>query len=137
MTSQTFIIKDYDWKVYSYYNVDIDDINIILDKFQEINCNHKYVKKAYDAFQDNPFNIGLTYSNYIKKESIVIISKTTSSKQFFNTLIHEINHLQSNIATVYNLNEKGEEVCYLIGKIGELMYDKCKVYLCDNCRKRY
>ena len=53
----------------------------------------------------------------------MIIGKTTSKKEFINTIVHEANHLQSHIATVYNLDEKGEEVCYLIGTIVETMYN--------------
>lgn len=65
---------------------------------------------------------GFTYTNFKKKRSIVGISLATSEEQFFNTLIHEIKHVQSHICKYYNVEEDSESAAYLIGYIAQKIY---------------
>lgn len=134
MIEDCFTIKDYNWRVYSYYDVTNYETDVILAKLQELGCNYSNAIKAYEAL-NNPVDIGITYSNRITHTSLVVISKTSNACQFLNTLVHEVTHVKSHIATTYNLNEKDEEVCYLVGTIVELMYPKCRKLLCDDCRE--
>lgn len=69
---------------------------------------------------------GFTYSNFKKKRSIVGISLATSEEQFFNTLIHEIKHVQSHICRYYNVKEDSESAAYLIGYIAQKIYSTFK-----------
>jgi hypothetical protein len=65
---------------------------------------------------------GFTYTDYSKRRSIVAISTSSSSEQFFNTLIHELKHLQSHICKYYNVKEDSEDAAYLIGYIAQNIY---------------
>ena len=65
---------------------------------------------------------GFTHTDFDKKRSIVGISLTTSKEQFFNTLVHEIKHVQSHICMYYNVEEDSEAAAYLIGYIVQKMY---------------
>ena len=67
---------------------------------------------------------GFTHTDFNKKRSIVGISLTTSDEQFFNTLVHEIKHVQSHICMYYNVEEDSETAAYLSGFIAQKMY-KC------------
>ena len=67
---------------------------------------------------------GFTHTDFNKKRSIVGISLTTSKEQFFNTLVHEIKHVQSHICMYYNVEEDSEAAAYLSGFIAQKMY-KC------------
>ena len=65
---------------------------------------------------------GFTHTDFNKKRSIVGISLTTSKEQFFNTLVHEIKHVQSHICMYYNVKENSEDAAYLMGYLAQQMY---------------
>ena len=71
---------------------------------------------------------GFTYTNFDKQKSIVGISLTTSKEQFFNTLSHEIKHVQSHICMYYNVEENSESAAYLTGYIVQKMYKVFKYF---------
>lgn len=123
MIQQKFYIEKYDWKVVVLYETDISNFDYILDVLEEICNDRKTIVRVANNILSNHKDTGFTYSNLDIKCSLIIISKTTSKGEFINTLVHEIDHLQSHIATVYNLNMKGEEVAYLIGDIGKTMFE--------------
>lgn len=67
-------------------------------------------------------NTGFTHTDFTKRRSIVGIGKVTSKEQFFNTVVHEAKHVQSNICRYYNVEEDSEQAAYLIGYIVQKMY---------------
>lgn len=69
-------------------------------------------------------DVGFTYSDFNHKLSIVGIAPTTSKGEFFNTITHELKHVQSHICSYYNIPEDGEEAAYLIGYMMQEMH-KC------------
>jgi len=72
---------------------------------------------------------GFTHTDFNKKRSIVGISNHSSKEQFFNTLIHEVKHVQSHICKYYNVKENSENAAYLIGYIVQKMYKSFKNFL--------
>lgn len=122
MIKQLFRIDKYDWKVVVLYEIDYRDTDYVIDTLKMMNAPDYIIRNAYKNVNDGNYNTGFIYSDYDEKRSIIVISKTTSNKELIDTIVHEANHLQSHIATVFNLDEKGEEVCYLIGNIVKTMY---------------
>lgn len=55
----------------------------------------------------------------------MVIGKQDSKSQLINTIAHESRHLQQHIADADGLDESGEEVCYLIGAINQIIFDYC------------
>ena len=72
---------------------------------------------------------GFTHTNFNKKRSLVGISLTTSKEQFFNTLSHEIKHVQSHICKYYHVEEDSEAAAYLVGYIAQRIYRFIKHYI--------
>ena len=101
MIRQDFSIDGY-WDVIVVYNVELGELNS-----------------------------GFTHTNFNTKLSIVGIGKSTSKRQFLNTLIHEAKHLQSHICRYYKVPEDGEQAAYLIGYIAMKMYEPISNYLCQ------
>lgn len=60
-------------------------------------------------------NTGFTHTDFNKKRSIVGIARTTSRSEFWNTIVHELKHVQSNICKYYHVDEDSEDAAYLIG----------------------
>lgn len=86
--------------------------NHLLDYLEKINCSEKDIKNAIRVSKS--INSGFTFTNPTYKTTIMYISKASSRAQWFNTLVHELKHVQSHICSYYNIDEKGEEAAYLI-----------------------
>ena len=122
MIGQSFYIDKYDWQVVVLYEVSYYNKSYVINLLKRICNNDKIINQAANNLALRKFNTGFTYSDLDTQRSLMVIGKTDSIRELFNTIVHEANHLKSHIATVYNINEKGEEVCYLIGDIVRTMF---------------
>lgn len=136
MIVKQYYIEKYDWVITAYYAVSKYYVAEIMSDLEKICKEDSFLNSAYLNLRRNSLNSGLTYSNYKKKESIMVVALASSAKQFHMALMHEIRHLQSHIATAYSIDEKSEEVCYLLDDIvGEVHKDVAPL-ICECCRKK-
>lgn len=122
MIKQHFYLKKYHWEVVVLYNVTPTDVDYIKNLLSEICDDYGTIQDGVKYIKQGDLNSGFIYTNYDRKASIIVIGQASSKQEFLNTIAHEANHLQSHIATKYNLDEKGEEVSYLMGDIMQTMY---------------
>ena len=130
MIGQRFYIDKYDWQVMVLYEVGSSDTNIVIRMLEYICSDNDIINTAYENVSNGKPNTGFTYSDYDKQLSFMVIGKTTSIRETLNTIVHEANHLKSHIATKFDIDEKGEEVCYLIGSIVGSMYNVFRKFIC-------
>ena len=137
MIRKQIILERYDnWFVDVYFGVSRWDVDIIMDNLHQIGCDGKTAYKAYQNLSANDLNTGLTYSSFVKRQSVMVIGIADSPDQFINTLTHEQFHLAAHIGKVFFLDMYGEEVCYLMGKISQELFDVSKKFICDCCRTK-
>jgi hypothetical protein len=98
--------------------------------------NSKNAKQAYDNLTKGDLNTGLCYSNYAKRESVMVISKASSASELFNSCIHEFAHLAGHIAKADGLDESGEHVAYCVGELAHDVWGYIGHLMCDCCRKK-
>ena len=122
MIKQSFYIDKYDWQVTVLYEVDDSDTDSVISILKLFDANTNIIRVACDNIINNKYNNGFTYSDLNKHKTLIVVGKATSKGELINTIVHEANHLQSHIATKFNLDEKCEEVCYLIGGIAKTMF---------------
>ena len=132
MIGQSFYIDKYDWQVVVLYEISYNNKDYVISMLKQICEDNKLVEKAKFNLNLRSYNTGFTYSDLDEQRSLIVIGKTTSTREMVNTIVHEANHLKSHIATVYNIDEKGEEVCYLIGSIVKTMYKVFRKFLIVN-----
>ena len=135
MIRTTLFLPKYDWVVYCYIAVDEYYTYEILDKMRTIGADNRVLARAHRNLIAGSLNNGLTYSNPTMKKSVWVVALTSSAKEFFNTIVHEIRHLQQHIANEYDIDHNSEEACYLCGDIACLLFPYCRELLCDHCRK--
>lgn len=128
MELQEFTIPKYKWNVSVYYYMDNYDINTIVEKMKSLNAKSAYIADARENMEQDKLNTGICYSSP-SKQSIIVIAKTSSPKEFMNSLAHEQKHLCSHIEQFYNIDSNSEEAAYLAGEIAELMFPVSKKYL--------
>ena len=131
MIGQYFNIPKYNWEVKVYYGVTKHDIPFCLKKLRKLTTQSKYAKECKETLYTNKKDRAYIYSSYRTQETVIFIGVHSSTGELINTITHEANHLKSHIATVYNLNEKDEEVCYIIGGIAEEMSNLFIPYICN------
>lgn len=126
MIIHVFRLNEYDWDIYAYYGVDSAYQDIIINQLKDMGCTEDQIEKSIKIIGSFSENTGFTYSNYSRKESVVVVSKCESSEDFMNTLVHEARHLQQHIQEVYDIPDTSERVYHLMGKLVQLMYNKSK-----------
>lgn len=97
-----------------------------------INSSYHQAQDACAVIEEDKPNYGITYSNHILKTTILVISKSTSAKEFIDTFVHEVSHIQRHIIKTYHLDSDSEQVCYMIGTIAKRLYTKCSRLFCDD-----
>lgn len=120
------------WIVTCYYAVTHYEVDEIMGALERAGAKGKNLESAYYNLTSGKLNTGLCYSG--KDESVLVISVTSSGRQFANSAFHEVHHLATQIAGVLGMDLKGEEVCYLAGEIGQKMHPIIAHYLCEDCR---
>ena len=130
MIIQKIHLKEYDWRVVILYEVTNEHLRPVLKILEEMEADYNSVMAATKNISANLLNTGFIYSNYDKKQSLIVVGKASSYSQLLNTISHEINHLETHIATVYNLDQTGEEVCELVGYITQRMSAVFKKLFC-------
>ena len=123
-------IPKYDWLVHVYYHVTCYWVDEIMDCLEKIDCPDEKLKESYGNLTACKLNTGLTYSNYRLRESVMVISQTSSPKEFLNSIMHECRHLEDHIAIAYKMPVGGEEVAYLTGYIGGEISRDIQMFTC-------
>ena len=136
MIRQKIKIEKYDWEIYAYYAISTYYIDEILEHLWDIGVDGENAKRAYENLSENKLDTGLCYSNFAKRKSIIVIAKTSSAEEFFNSLTHEASHACVHIASASYVDLKSEEYAYMVGDLCMAMYPKIKHLLCDCCRNK-
>ena len=137
MVCKELYVERYDWIVHTFFDVDESCAEEIMDVLFNINCSAETARVAFDKITSGKKNVGLCFTNYKMRESVLVVSKSTSSAEFINSLHHELVHLPSHIAHECNLDPQGEEIAYLSGDIIMRIYPHVAYLLCDKCRNKY
>lgn len=134
MIRQTIYLDRADgWKITCYYAVTHYEIEEILQTMERAGADDESLERAYENLSSGNLNTGLCYSG--DGESVLVISCASSPAQFLNSLVHELHHLASHIASALGYDQKGEEACYIAGETAERMYIVANKFLCEHCRK--
>lgn len=136
MMIQDFRLEKYGWDVRVYYAVDKYYAEEIIDELVEIGCVGEELKSAKRNLWSGELDNGIAKSNPDKRRTILVIGLATNPKQYANSIAHEVRHLESAITAAFDLDNRGEEVCYLTGEIHEKMWEYTHILVCPQCRNR-
>ena len=132
---QEFDLKEWDWHVKVFYVVDLIPIDYIILELENIGCNQEDIDSAVNVLDSGDDNRGITFSNDVTRESVIVIGETSCPAQFSHSFDHEKLHLTMHIARVNNIDPFGEKLAYLAGDIGFKTFPIAKYFLCEHCRE--
>lgn len=137
MIRQKLTLPDYDnWTIYAYYATTRYAVDEIMERLWEIGMDANNARQAFENLSMGNLNTGLCYSNYSMRKSVLVIALTSSPAEFINSWHHELEHLESHIGKVFNLDPTGEDIAYLSGELAMEMYPRIKHLICDCCRNK-
>lgn len=93
MIRRDYHIKRYDWVIHVLYNVTCSRISDIIALLRRAGCPESKIREAYGNVGSCKLDVGLTYSNYRSRESVMVIGRTSSYREFSNSLFHECRRL--------------------------------------------
>ena len=134
MIIQDVYLEDWDWVIKVYYAVDTFYLDSIIGDLESMGCTENKIDNIEYALTQYPYNNGLTYSNTIRRWSLVVIGITETPEEFQNTFDHEKGHLAMHIAETDDIDIFGEEFQYLTGEIGRELFPVAKKFMCEHCR---
>lgn len=99
------------WQVLFFYG----DINqeALIETLEKLGCSDRDIDRALEITES--INSGFTFTDIDNQASVVCISPATTKEEWYNTLVHELKHVQSHICEYYNIEENSEDAAYLIG----------------------
>jgi len=109
-------IEEYDWYLTVISRVFPSDFSLINDLLMQIGCTDARLIEVYNHINSGQ-DRGLTYSNVKKRETLVILSPSSSIGEFANTTTHEMFHVVSHICEAHGIEMNGERPCYLMGNL--------------------
>lgn len=135
MIVQDFYLKRYKWHVRVYYAVHRYRTADIVRDLRDAGCSGRQLRSAWENLRSGDLNTGITYSNFGKGETVMVISLTSTSAEFLNSWMHEMLHLCRHVSAAFGINPYGEEAAYLSGDVAQKMFPVASKLLCEHCRK--
>lgn len=136
MITHVFHIHQHDWLVKAYINSDDSDADLILGDLLSVGADMDTMRDAFRNLREWKVNTGLTYTSRWHRTTIMVVSKTTSAKEFFNTLVHEISHAKTHICEYLGIDLTSEEASYFSGGLARDLFPHVKHLLCESCRDK-
>ena len=137
MIRREIYVERFKWRIHAFFAVTDYWVEPIMDLLWHLGCDAETAKRAYENITSGDLDTGLCYSNYAKKESVMVIAKTSSADEFFNSFLHEMSHLQGHVCNVLFLSPDGEDIAYFTGNVAMELYPSIKHLLCDTCRNKH
>lgn len=135
MIVSDYHIKRYGWRFRVYYAVTTYWAREIMEDLASIGCHGRQLMRAKSSLLSGDLNTGITYSNLDKRESVMVISLTSSPEEFLNSWEHEKKHLARHIESAFRIDPYGEEAAYLEGAIAQKMFPVARKFICEHCKK--
>lgn len=131
MKHQRIYIEDYDWVVDVFYDTVAEDADIVLGYLRRLGCSGGDYIHSRNNLRSGDMDTGLTYSDNRKRESVMVIGRSSTLAEFLNSWMHESTHLQRHICQEYWINPYSEEAAYLAGDIAMKMHPVLSQFMCS------
>ena len=135
MIRKVAYLPEYDWVIKAYFAVSSYWTDEILAELWNAGANEEEMYKSYLCLSSGNLDEGICYSGKYSRTSVLVVAKTSSAAEFFNSATHEFCHLAGQIANIIKVDRAGEEMAYMVGEMARDFYPSVRHVLCDGCRK--
>ena len=135
MIRQTAYLPEYDWVIKAYFAVSSYWTDEIMAELAFAGADEEQMWKSYHSLSSGNLDEGICFSGADTRTSILVVAKTSSAAEFYNSTTHEFCHLAAQIAHIVGVDPSGEEVAYMVGEMARDFYPHIRHLLCDCCRR--
>ena len=114
-----------------------DDLPELTEAYKDVGCPWSELWYTRWLVKAEQMNKGYTYSNYRKRQSVMMIGRATDWDQFQDTVAHELRHVVDDIVRCYNIENRGEPPAYTQGYIARQMASVIRQIACPCCGGRF
>ena len=133
MRTSRIYIPQYSWNVTAFFDVSAEDEDEIVKELQFIRCPGTTVERVEGNLRRGRLDTGFTYSNRLMRESVMVVGRASSPREFLNSYVHELRHLVDDIAVTSFIPMRGEGVGYLCGELSWEWWEDIRHFL-GTCR---
>lgn len=119
-------IERANWNVVLLYHVSCVNTPEVMQVLRYYGCEGADAEASVQNVGSCRPNNGITYSNYARGVSVMIIGVTTTAGEFVNTFVHECVHLANHIGEATGMGISSEAIAYTVGEFGRDVF--CKVF---------
>lgn len=124
-----------EWVVDFLFAIDTYDKGLILEYLDEFEAETDVISAIEDLISSKKYNCGFTFSNSNIKRALVVTGPVSSSKQFVNTLSHEMHHLAVAIAESLGYDLDSEVPAYVAGDATMALIETICELGCPHCNQ--
>lgn len=103
------------WAFVFAYDIKWKDLGEVGEWLEALGSDEEEIDEAQELL--TKWNKGFTKSNSGLRMSVMCIGKATDEPQWWDTVNHEIDHLQDTIMRYYNVGQGSEDAAWLQGYI--------------------
>lgn len=107
------------WAFVFAYNIGEKDLDEISGWIEALGAKPREIKRTKRLLRQ--LNKGFTFSHSGLRMSVMVIGDATSLEQWWDTLDHEIDHLQDTVLEYYGVDHGTEDAAWLQGYIMRLI----------------
>lgn len=137
MILHTFYIPQHDWTFRIYVPVSCFWTGEIIRQLWRLGAPDEILRSAAVNMQCGKLNNGLTYASDGERETLVVVGKTTTAAELFNSVVHEIDHAAMFTFPLVGITPGTEQAAYFKGGIAREIFPLIQPYLCDCCRTKH
>lgn len=107
------------WAFVFAYNISEEDLDEIGAWIEALGAKPREIRRTKKLLRR--LNTGFTFSSSSLRMSVMVIGGATSKQQWWDTLSHEVDHLQDAVMEYYDVDAGTEEAAWLQGYIMRLI----------------
>lgn len=136
MIRHSFYIEQHKWRVTTFFEVTPEDAGEILWHLRRTHASLEHLKATAVNLTRGKLDNGITHTSLRDRETIMVIGKASSGAEFFNSLWHELKHLEEQTAPLLGIDPESEEAAYFRGGIAREIFPFISNLLCECCRTK-
>lgn len=116
------------WKLSLYILEECGEGAEVAESLANVGCRGNDLSEALNVIHSCSHNVGLTYSNTDKRNSVIMVGLQENPSEFINTLFHEVHHVVCHISNKDGISIDSEQSAYIAGDIGEAIYNMLSMH---------
>lgn len=129
MVQTGFYLGDRHWWVMAFLDIYGErDLNKVYGTLLASGCPDYKAREACMVLSRE--DKGYTFTNYDERVTVLFTSRSSSSEQAFDTILHEIKHLVEHVSAYYDVDPKEELSAYLQGEVGRNLFTATSLVIC-------